>query len=240
MVNIDTIVRRVLFQKSLPIHWYGDFMSAAIECVQGLHYDAMRKTKVVKLDVDSMFSAELPSDYVDWVVVGFERGQFVIPLAKNKRLNKIEGDEAYDSAAISISSTYWDDYLNNYNEDSGKRYGYTINHIGFEVFKDDGRIQLDPDYDLDYVILEYVTDGIEAGGEGVTAVYIDEYAVQAVMEYINWKYKENDRTFNRLEVQQAKAEYYNEYRKLRGRMAGLTKEDILRASRRRFKQSIKT
>ena len=65
------------------------------------------------------------------------------------------------------------------------------------------------------------------------------YITSCPIRYIIYKFKEHNRAINRFEVGESKQEYYNQLRKLRGRLLGLTKTDILRLVRGEFRQSVK-
>lgn len=250
MVSIDSIVRRELFNRQLPIHWYVDFVYSAVHCARELHLDTLKKTSTVKLTVNDYNAVTLPTGFVDWVKVGFQRGEFIIPLSQNKNLNPIYNtndlDETipYPSVAETITNVdslnyIWSNNINEYGESTGKGYGLTISPDSFTVLVDRNEIQMNPDYAQDHIILEYITNGDPTSTSGIVDYYVPEYALATIKAYISWQLKENSKLFSRLEVQNARAEYYNEYRILRGRLNSITKEDILQAGRKRSRQSIK-
>ena len=84
------------------------------------------------------------------------------------------------------------------------------------------------------VVLEYVAD--EARN---TFPVIHVYAEEALRCYLYYKLIERKSTVPAGEKARARAEYYNERRKAKGRMSNFTKTEALKTIRQNFKQSPK-
>ena len=250
MVSLNSIVRRELFHKQLPIHWYVDFMSSAVHCARELHLDSLRQVKTVEIDLNSYKAIELPSDFIDWVKVGYKRGQYVIPISQNVNLNMDynfeTGEDEIPFPTVGVEVPFATDYgdypnINSNGEDTGGEYGYQVVKDGFVYVRERGEIQFDSATQLTSVVLVYISNGDPSTvTSSTTDMYVHEYAVASIRAYIDWQYQKNTIGIGRLNVQNARVEYYNQLRILRGRMNSMTKEDILSLSRKRFKQAIKT
>jgi len=117
-------------------------------------------------------------------------------------------------------------YYLNYNdhmEYTGKDYGAKINRAdSFDVFPERNEIQLNNNLGADFIILEYISDGSEIDN----ATQITPYAKSTLEAYINWKVKENSRSYGEGERQRAEQLFIKEHKRLRARMSNLTLNDI--------------
>jgi len=117
-------------------------------------------------------------------------------------------------------------YYVNYNdhlEYTGRDYGGRMSRTDtFKVIKERNEIQLHEDLQATYIVLEYVSDGSEIDN----ATQITPYAKSTFEAFINWKHKENGRSYGEGERERAQQNFNKQHRILRARMSDLTLSDI--------------
>jgi hypothetical protein len=203
--------------------------------VQDLHFDCLKNVKSVELTLASDNTVTLPTDFVDWCKVGFATDQYITVLGQNDSLSRLEQTATTSDDAQDLT-TFFYNVTNQYGEHKGQVYGIgNDNPISFKVLPERNKIQLDSRFTKDTIILEYITDGTTTS----TTTLIHPYAAQTIEDYIFWKYKANNRKYNRFDSRIAREEYYDQVRRLRARMNPMTVTDIVRSLRSGFKMSIK-
>ena len=94
LTTLDKIVRSALSDRGYTMHWYLQFLTYAVNGLRELNFDVMQNIKSVRLPVNSYKAATLPIDYVDYVRVGNEVGQYILPWSEKQdsfnRLNKFD------------------------------------------------------------------------------------------------------------------------------------------------------
>jgi hypothetical protein len=196
---------------------------------------------VVRLPVDQDdYSAKLPSDFVDYVLVGKEDKNKIKPFATKDCLSKLTGQytSAYpvESEATYIDSFSFLQYLSNSNTIGGQYgWGGGIMTNSFRIIPEMDKIQFDPGVVSTEVYMEYIAEGLEVN----STTYVHPYSVQAIIDFIFWKYKDRAKRYGRLEVAEQKAQFYASVRLLRGKMDKLTPVDIGRAKRRGYRKTYK-
>ena len=245
--SIDGIVRATLMTMGLPIHYYVQFMHYALKCLnQELNMDSRPLIKTIELSMDTNNEIAIPRDYIDIVKIGQRLdGKHAVKIyGENPNLARIQtahnaANTADDTAlqALNYGGYFFNNFYNDKGEHKGRMYGYG-NDVGgssYKVVPERNVIKLSNKLSNKTTIyLEYV-----AYHTATSASYIDPRAAECIEAYIIYKFKEHNRAINRFEVGESKQEYYNQLRKLRGRLLGLTKTDILRLVRGEFRQSVK-
>lgn len=246
--SLDQITRSLLLQRGYPIHWYVDFMKYASDGLRELTFDVLRVVNSAKLPVNSYKAVTLPCDYVDWVKVGIQTGQYVHPLAQGpiNRLNNFDSSGRkipYDDTMP--DGTFADirgmtEYVNGLTA-LGEHTGGIFNHnagrsIGtFIELPEREEIQLDNDFPYDFIILDYVSDGgsctcgCDCGTDSATRII--PYAIAAIEAYVNWKLKAYNRAYGAGEVEQARLEFATQVTILRARKGSMSRWDIVQAAR---------
>lgn len=244
--SLDTIVKAYLSKRGLSMHYYIEALSHAVDALRELNFDTMRVVKTVKLPVNSYGAVTLPADYVDFIKVGFPKGQYVVEMSQSEpinRLNNIDDQgnkikyEVIDTD-FPISSWGWDgaNYIWAAN-DRGELLGRGFNiqagttHNSFKVLRERGEIQIDNRFAADYVILEYVGDGLDANA----STEIHPYAQATIESYIAWK---SSPSRDALQSNESLL-YHNNLRILRGRMNDTTMLDFLRAKQKGYKATVR-
>lgn len=247
--TIDSLVRATLLSHGLTVHYYVTFLHFALKGLKEISFDTIGRISTAKLPVNSFREAALPPDFIDYIRIGWLRNRNLIPLGSNASFMRsanvnTSGDQiAYPSntGAIVSAATYdpfASYHISPYGEDLGRLYGLGGGSRN-DVF------QLVPERNLilvgdmftqgDYIYMDYLAAGNYADADAL----FHPYAEAALEAYITLKYAEQ-RTTRLADVARAEKNWHNEHRKLRARLNGLTKEDMLRLSRDHFKQSVKT
>jgi hypothetical protein len=239
LYTLDKIVRSALMDKNYPMHWYLQFLQYGIDAFRMLNFDVLQNVKSVRLPVNSYKAVTLPCDYVDYVRVGNEAGQYIVPFGEKKdsfnRLNKFDtsGNKiAYGDieATNGILPNDWEGFwYTNYINDKGEHLGRIFNNFSsfrdsFVILRERNEMQLDTSYASSEIVLDYISDGLTS--DATTAIH--PYSIDCIKAYIFWKLKEHSRQYNLNERQIAKDEFYNQLRLLKGRINSIDILDIKR------------
>jgi len=235
---------------------YQKFLHYAIQGYRRLNLGNLVDTsiKTVKLDIDSNTkTANLPNDYVDFLKVGYSCGGTIINLDYNSDLvGQVESvfDEACDCqdtinqcqqlvlsgdlqagyASLPWLNSYWyyTPYYHN-NQYTAGYYGLGAGRLrnAYNINKAKWQIQFDSYIKADFVIMEYIGNGIDCGD-----AYIDESLIPAITAYIHWKAVLHDTTKNRLEARMFEDMWKREVRGVMARKAALTAWDWVQTWRK--------
>jgi len=245
LTTLDKIVRSALSDRGYTMHWYLQFLSYAVNGLRELNFDVLQNIKSVRLPINSYKAATLPIDYVDYVRVGNEVGQYIYPWSEKddsfNRLNKFDSQGNKISygdveATNGVLPNNWEGFwYTNYINDKGEHLGRIFNNRpgyreSFVIIRERGEIQLDVSYTGNEIVMDYISDGMLLTASNA----IHPYAIEAIKAYIFWKQKENGRHFNITERQLAKDEFYNQLRVLKGRMNNMDTGDIIRSVREAY------
>lgn len=247
VANIDSICRRFLLEKGLPIHWYAEALFHASTCLREMTFDTLQIVNTVRLPINDYYAVDLPDDYVDDVMVGVPAGQYVQPIPKSDSLTPLrrtdsEGNYAnyntldeqgqlFDSSAIAAVGWYWN--INDLGESVGRYFGMSggANPNTYKIVKERRQIQLPESFIGKSIILVYISDGQSVDA----ATQIEAQAFYAIQSWIAWKQSPNAQN----QFSPEGRYYTNEKRKLRARMNELTLGDIKNIIRQNFHAGIK-
>lgn len=240
---------------------YLKFMNYAIRGFRRLNIANMIPTniKTAKLEIDSATkTAPLPQDYVRYLKIGLSCGGYLINLDQSDELklqltdqldpcdckNELDqcqtvltsnqgGDPNWSGFPFYSSVWYYNSYWRN-NQFTAGMYGVGAGHFrnSYRIDLAKCEIQFDSYISADYVVMEYISNGIDCGD-----AYIPEDIVPAIIEYIYWRIAKNSK--GRLDAQQAKRDWQNEVRGVVARKAALTSWDWRQMARRSFTASPK-
>lgn len=87
--TVNEIVRSALLTTGRPIHYYMHYLHYALKAVKEIGFDSPFKIKSTKITVDTNREITLPDDYVDYVRVGWENGQYVKRLIEKHSFNRL-------------------------------------------------------------------------------------------------------------------------------------------------------
>lgn len=250
LYTLDNIVRSALTDKGYPMHFYLQYLQYGVDALRMLNFDVLKNVKSVRLNVNSYKAAKLPCDFVDYIRVGNEYGQYIYPFGEKRdsfnRLNKIDSQGNKISygdieAANGILPNNWEGFwYTNYVNDKGEHLGRIFNNLSgfrdsFLIIRERDEIQLDISYKGSTIVMDYVTDGLIPDASNS----IHPYAIDTIKSYIFWKQKEHGRQYNISERQLAKEEFYNQLRILKGRLNGIDINDIKRSLSKGYGPTVK-
>ena len=242
--TINQIVNNMLLQRRYSLHWYLEFLLYGIECVRELSMDDLMimNTKVLPVNSTSN-TAELPSDYLDYVMVGVRVGQNIMPLVESDlfdNANNFSSDYTqvkYNSQETTSQtdvlnpiygaygfSQWFTTHYNNFGEQAGKFYGGISYYDTFQIIKGRNVIKINEGLSFDNIVLIYIGNGLSV--DAVSS--ITPYATQTIQEYILFKFKENNRTYSPGEAQAQYNRYTNARQILRARMSDLSLSKLKR------------
>ena len=250
LYTLDSVVRSALADRQYPMHWYLQFLSYGVDVLRELNMDVMQDIKSVRLPINNYKAAYLPKDYVDYIRVGNETGQYLNPWGEKRdsfnRLNKFDSSGNKISygdieAQNGILPNNWEGFwYTNYVNDKGEHLGRIFNNFNgfrdsFAIIRERSEIQLDMSYTGKEIVMDYISDGLSADASN----NIHPYAVATIKAYIMWRMKENSRAYGLAERRDAKDEYGNQYRILRARMNSIDVIDIRRSLAKGYGPTIK-
>jgi hypothetical protein len=239
--NLDMVVRGALFNKQYPIHFYAQFLKFGIDAIRdlSLFHNGVVNTKLIPVDKANN-TAKLPCDYVDYIRVGVPNGPYNRPLVRNPNYSSLyrfndQGEKVMYSSPESETTAGWNTqwheaYLNDYGERLGRWFNYDKNTDTYEIMKERGDIQFHPSLVLDNIVLEYISDGIDADA----ATRVNPYHIKYIEAYIDDRMKAHGRHYSLAERAEARDLVERELRKVRAVSEPLTIEDVRRSVRRSF------
>ncbi len=245
--TVDSLVRGVLLKERKPLHWYVEYLSHACSGIKRLNTTTLKNVNSKKLTVNSYKAVDIPCDYVDWVRVGFSVGENVRPLIHDDNLNRLNNYDSsgnkvvYENVLPDGTDINSIGYMEPYYYNAPYQYG-SINYtplFGYDPSRSDwkfvvlpnrgsnGEIQLSANFPYDNIILDYITDGLEAD----SATRVDPLAVPALEKWIMWQSKIHSRNFSDSERREAERRWEHEWKLLRAAKNDLTKAEIIHAVR---------
>lgn len=229
-LTLHNIVSRTLLTTGFTIHWYEEFLHHGIEAMEELEMDTYAELKVVKLKI-SDGKVKLPRDYVDYVTLGtVKQNGRVRRYTENPNL---AFSDSYDTK--NTEDDYYpfslDENHNDLGEFTGRLFGaggFTLDKE-FRVNRKEGYIRLGSEVgnENSEIYLEYVAEG----DCPCSCSYVHPYLNKAIEKYIIWMNREHNRSETNYGKETSRREYYNELRKARARISGLTYEQIIESAR---------
>ncbi len=234
VTTLDRIVRSVLLQKSLPMHWYLKFLKYGADCIRELSYDTCPTVSAVTLTLNNYFAVDLPCDFLDISRIGIPVGQLVHPISQRDSINSAinysattglpvpytnvnNSGELFDPASFPYYPGFWSfPSIDDLGESLGRQYGYPTgyNGISYRLIRERNQIQFNENFPAQNISLDYI-----GSGECITnATQVIPYAIMTIETYIDWKYKLHQRNQNIGQTEEAKRLFGAEWRKLRARM----------------------
>lgn len=246
--NIDSICRRTLLERGLPLQFYLEELLHSTACVRELSFDTLQIINTLQLPVNEYNSIDLPGDFVYDLGLSIAWGGRLVPVPKDDSLTPLRYHDdtgAYvnpttDATGLSPQNTfgfgsgigwYWN--INDYGEPTGRFFGAkgASNINGYKVVTNRRQIQLSQTFTADTAVLSYISDGQRADN----ATQIDVQATACIQAYSAWKKSPNRDNENSPEGRG----FYNQKRLLRARKDDLTKTDIIQILRRSYTASMK-
>jgi hypothetical protein len=238
--SLDTIIRGTLLKQGKSVHWYVQYLTYACAGLSKLNTHTLKNINSKKLPVNAHKAVPLPIDYIDWVRVGIGVADKVRPLIYDNNLNRLYNFDTTTGRKIPYENTFFDGtaistedlYIPEGGSELYPLFGHDVSRddFKFKVFKErgeDGEIQLSPEYPFDFVVLDYISDGL--GPDAATKV--DPLAVSAIEAYILWQAKLHSRSAGIGEVREYERRFHDEHRLLRASKSDLTIDEVVHAIR---------
>jgi hypothetical protein len=242
-ITLDSIIRRNLAKRKLPLHYYSAVLVIAKEGLDDMHFHTLQKVKIATLTLDAdLMTADLPEDYVEAVFVGLETGDKVRPIGDNHRINKKDDEgtpfepeaDLYVSGASYTAGNYsLDSHYSEYGAYNGKNFGRPVTFTdSYTIIRELGKIRVDHKSDATEIQLTYLSLPEKVSNKSV----IHPFAKQTLNDWIDWQWakynKEQDQEMRR-------RDYFNSNRILRGMLNKLTTVEIKRTIRNKINLAIK-
>lgn len=246
--TLDKLVRETLIDKGYPMHYYVRFLNFAVGCLRELNWDTLSTIKSAEIAVNSYNAILIPCDYVDMIKLGVINGGHIAPWYQDDTLtleyntdasgSKVPHEDAVGNfmSQTDVVDYYPGVYTNEQGEFKGRAFnvGAGWSPFRYKVMPSRNEIQLATKPSDGLVVLEYITDGTTCDASNM----IHPYASESIKLWIQWKHKENNRTYNISDRQKAEDQYYNELRKLRARLSPWTRQDVVNLLRGSLDASI--
>ena len=236
LYKLDTIIKGELLRHGLSIHHYVKRAYLGLQFLRTVQLDSAIFIKTATLTITDN-KVTIPEDYVDFVRIGIPNGQYVTRLSPDQNL--------YDGTSVDEDSlgdtTYWYPRINKYGENTGGYFGFQWeNQSTFKVLHSEGKILLNDNVvnaaTDGTILLQYITDGLASsrpdstGAAEPSIIYVHPFAVDALRAYVD---AESAKDGNRFVSRELEQKYYNELRKYRARVSGITIGMIKNSLRKR-------
>lgn len=255
--SVDSIVMSVIADLGEGgTHNYDRYLHYALRGCQDWHMDSAQEIITKCIPMNAYNAIDFPVDYLDWVKIGIQVGDRVKTFGVNDNLAVLHNldecgnpitNQSHDCNCIPDSiggdlgyygGYYFDNYINEYGEHLGRFFGVGGGSIGighYKVNKEKKQIQFEGKVHKTNVYLEYISNGFDPCADTM----VNRYAESLIRTYIHWQraiFK-----FGKASGEAAswEEEYYTQLRLSRARVFDLTIKDILDASRKEYKLSIK-
>lgn len=246
--SLDSITRRWLLESGYPIHYYMDGLFQSATCLRELNFDVLKIINSQGLVPDDTGSIFLPDDFAEDITVCIPFGQVLKPLPKQDWITPLRLHDANTGLFVPyqgnttvpretfcgypLVGSVWFWNVNDFGEPTGRVFGARGGtSSGYQVFKEQRRIQLSEDLIGINVVLIYVGDGSSIDN----ASQIDPQAWMTINSFIEWKRSPNRNNKDSAEGRN----FYNERRKLVARLDDLTPTDIRNIAHNAYSATIK-
>lgn len=243
LLTLDSLVRRYLLNRNLPIHHYLETLVHSATALHELNIRTLTKVNTVKLEVSSYGAIEIPSDMMDEIGVYEQVGGKLRPIPKTNGLMPLRNRDESGAFvphenSIEASGETYDTNLapffynsSDLGEPTGGYYGLGGgSNVVYQKFPERREIQLYGPVGS-YVVLKYISDGNRADN----ATEVDTRASRAIHTFVDWQRSNNAAYKDSPEART----YYNEERLLRASLNEITETDILDALHKAYKGGIK-
>lgn len=248
MRKLDEIVREFYIESlgaSQMDERFPRFLTIAISGLRDLNNDIKRSINTIVIPVNENKTVDLPSDYIDYQVIGEIRNGTIRTLGKNENQAPLGYDDCGNSVvrpsedASNDQSGIFIDYNSTaFSQDGqfvGRRYGFGGggNSLGtYNIYRDLGYIALN-NFDGDEVVLRYLSNLKKVNGSFV----VEEFMIESLKAWMWWKYIQRTRSYTLAEKKDAEMTYYREKRKSQIRVSRFNIPEFLNAYNSGFRSS---
>jgi len=244
MRKLDEIVREFYIERlhsSQMDNRYPMFIQMAISGLKDLTYDIKSSITEVILDVNDNDTVDLPSNYIDYLVLGVIQNGVVSAIGHSRNLAPRNNDECGDlvaGASDGAGGTFVGFNSSHYTKDgqfNGRHYGAGGGgnaHGLFKVYKDRGYISLSG-VSAESVVLRYYATLEQIDGNFM----VEEYYTEAIKDWIWWKYVQNQRSYDLGVKQLAEMNYEKQKKKSEKRVYRFNAVEFMSAFRTGYRSS---
>lgn len=251
LTNLDILVRKWLLERSLPIHFYAEGLYHSAAAIMLLTQDTLQIINTANLPVDSTGNIQLPDDFDEDLSVCVPAGQALYELPKQDWItplrihntttgefmpyNELVDDDTPEGETSFFGfpgtwAYYWN--VDSYGGFTGRRFGaHGGINAGYQVFKQRRQIQMTEGFIGSNVVLLYISDGQRAD----SASQVDTKATQCIKTYIDWQRSSNATNEHSPEAMT----FYNQKRRLKTLLNGMTSADLKNILRSSYTAGIK-
>lgn len=190
-IPLDSCITDYMNEAKYSNNEYFRLWHIAYRGMEDLGVDAFYQVRSIKIPVNSNMTATLPADYLNWSKVGVLNGTSeIIPLHYNDKLTAFAGlsptriAQTEDNTLSQDQYQYtWYNYWNGYAYTN--IYGVPSGQPFVGSFKIDlaiGVILLDPQYQYEYVMLEYI-----ASPAPNNDYFVPMQFREAIISWLRWK-----------------------------------------------------
>jgi len=246
-VSIDEIVKSYLMDIGAGMERYEQGKHWVLECYRSFNFDLDTIVKTVTLSLTAWKAVSLPSDYIDYVMIGVEFDKQIRLFTNDRRISLFQADNVPPNGdpAPRIGSNSLPDpsdisrfFFYNYDGrgmDTGKLFGLSVKTNGIGEFKiNSQRREIQFNLSLTsttQIYLEYVSDGINPSEK----ICVNIYAAKLLKLYAHWMRHTFAKSSTIAEKQMAEKMYYQEYWMVQNRLFPLRAEDIMEIQRDSYK-----
>jgi len=246
--RIKDVINELIYQEGETTrHLYPRFKSFAREFVRDWYTGYRVEPKAVILNVKANKTVDLPDDYIDYTVIGYQVGQRVMPFFRDDKLakyyqekcgNKIANTEPIRPDELGDQGYQFGfgfhNYINLYGEHTGGEFGFG-NSKPHSFTITGNQIALSSEVTGSQIYMEYVS----SSHLNSDTIYIPNLAAQALKYYVMHRHTSHDRDRNEYEISRWKREFHAELNRATLQAQKITTEDILNIVRSEFRMSPK-
>ena len=219
----------------------------AKRAIQKLNYDAFKLFKVNEAVIDSGLKMILPHDYVDYVRISIEKNGILFPLTENryplgatKYLVDANNDFTYDgdgyvqetesdldASRLAGDNELIDDDCNHYS--IGAKFYLDPDDANinprFSINRNTGVVDFNSEMNGETVVMEYVSDGMEAGDD--SAVEVHKFFEEYLYRYITYEVLNGKRGIPQYEIRSAQKRASSELSNAKIRLNRYDRQSLL-------------
>jgi hypothetical protein len=220
MRKLDEIVREFYIERlhmSQLDNRYPMFLQIAISGLKDINMDIKSVVTEAYLPVNDNDTVDLPSNYLDYLVIGVVSNGAIAAIGKNNNTPLRDNDDCGDlKTSVNDGTEYsFVGYnSNHYTKDgqfSGRYYGAGGGGSAFgtyKVYKDKGYISL-TNTTVESIIMRYYATLEQVDGNFM----VEEYFTEALKDWMWWKYVQNQRSYDLGVKQLAEQSYHRQKKK---------------------------
>jgi len=188
VVSIQHVVRNYMNERNYTMDQYKRLVQIAIRGFSNLSMTEMHSVSTYYGIPDVSGQLFLPSDFVDYIAIGYKLGDKIYVLSRNKSLY-INKDGSNGQVELSEGDTNVSPYLFS----DHYRDGLLISHLYgingsfsdrcFNIDSENKILQFSSSVPRSEMIVEYVSTGVSLNGN----TYIPRYAEAALVEWLYWR-----------------------------------------------------